>query len=58
MQVRGQRIPETDAYARRRYWWVMCRIPLAGRLGLVGFVVYVVAAVTLADAVARLHWWP
>jgi Protein of unknown function (DUF2842) len=34
----------------------MSRVPLTVCLGLVGFVAYAVGAVTLADAVAGLHW--
>jgi len=34
----------------------MSRIPVAAVLGLVGFVLYVVLVMVLADQVLRLHW--
>jgi hypothetical protein len=34
----------------------MPRVLIATLVGLVGFVLYVAAAVTLADPVERLHW--
>lgn len=34
----------------------MPRVLIASLAGLAGFVAYVVAAVTLADPVGRLHW--
>jgi hypothetical protein len=34
----------------------MSRIPVAAVVGLLGFVLYVMAVVALADHVLRLHW--
>ncbi|MBN9562852.1 MAG: DUF2842 domain-containing protein [Alphaproteobacteria bacterium] len=34
----------------------MSRVLIATLVGLVGFILYIAAAVTLADPVERLHW--
>ncbi|SDB72051.1 Protein of unknown function [Belnapia rosea] len=34
----------------------MSRIPIASLIGLLGFLAYVVAVVTLADHVLQMHW--